>query len=117
MTDASSARMSDDRAGTLAASGRSSLDPTVVPTELQTLHLLAIPFYPEVTAVGRGVAAVGEPLLLEGLRGGTARLDRRSGFADSLILADRLDLNASPDLGAGGAAAVARRALAEPTRS
>ena len=116
MTDASSARMSDDRAGTLAASDRSSLGPTVLPTELQTLHLLAIPFDPEVTAVGRGVAAVGEPLL-EGLRGGIARLDRQSDFVDSLILADRLELNASPDLGAGGAAAVARRALAEPTRS
>ena len=74
------------------------------------LYLLSITFDPELLVIGGGIASVGDPLLSQ-IDAAMKRLAIQSNFVESLDLAHRVHLNASQDLGAIGAAAVARRSL------
>ncbi len=69
------------------------------------VYLLAVTHDIPVVVVGGGVADVGQPLL-DTIRDGLARLERRSAFVRSLELGDRLLLKPAGAIGALGAASL-----------
>ena len=75
------------------------------------IYLLAVTFDTERTVVGGGVAAAGQPLA-SAIHAAIDRLGRRSEFVASLDLASGLIIKPTDGLGAAGAAALARRAIA-----
>ena len=75
------------------------------------VYLLAVTFDTERTVVGGGVAAAGQPLM-SAIHTAIDRLERRSEFVASLDLARGLIIRPTDGLGAAGAAALARRAIA-----
>lgn len=74
------------------------------------VYLLAVAYDTECTVIGGGVARAGDPLI-EAVVSAIQELEVQSEFVASLNLEANLRLEASPSVGALGAAAVAKRRL------
>lgn len=71
----------------------------------RAVYLLAVTFDVPIIVIGGGVADVGQPLL-DTIRDGLRRMERRSAFVRSLDLADRLLLKPAGAIGPLGAASL-----------